>query len=109
MYERGTVHSLPSTSSMKPYMPRMPSLHALLGLIPFIHRRRAREAVVDAEAVWLIRAHDTGDSGQQRYVESTRKIVGADETSESSMTFCASVGPIASALDSVRIRPCASP
>lgn len=98
----------------------MPSLRALLDLIPFIHRRRAREAVVDAEAVWLIRAHDTGeaayqqardvsrlareqgdrdsawlyarvamriadvtgrrigpiDSGQQRYVEPTRKIDG---------------------------------
>lgn len=98
----------------------MLSLRALLNLIPIIHRRRAREAAVDAEALWLIRAHDTGeaayqqardvarlarergdrdgawlyarvamriadvtgrrigpiDSGQQRYVEPTRKIDG---------------------------------
>ena len=44
----------------------MPSLRALLDLIPFIHRRRAREAVVDAEAVSIIRAHGTGEAAYQQ-------------------------------------------
>ena len=66
MDEHGTVHSLPSTASLKPYIPRMPSLRALLDLIPFIRGRRAREAVVDAEAVSLIRAHDTGEAAYRQ-------------------------------------------
>lgn len=44
----------------------MPSLRALLGLIPFIHRRRAQEAVVDAEAISIIRAHDTSEAAYQQ-------------------------------------------
>jgi hypothetical protein len=44
----------------------MPSLRAVLDLIPFVRRHRAWEAVVDTEAISLIRANDTGEAAYQQ-------------------------------------------
>lgn len=44
----------------------MPSLRSLLDLIPIIRLRRAQEAVVDAEAISLIRAHDTHEAAYKQ-------------------------------------------